>query len=204
MNAVGRVCSYLGAVKAAWTEAFQAGDPGSDYYATRLGERARQRLVDREAEQEVAEPRLGDPGFDPACRNHYHDHDGHCRPWGDAGELGLMHVTAHAEATSAAGVEHPVPAAEGTTPGEYAAVAVREVLAEHQPVASKHGVDCGPSWADYVTPDSADHYQHFADWFDWREHVSAEIARRIDAAVGATPTPKPDGVPEKFAGWFQK
>ena len=66
MSAAGWACGYVSAVKAAWTEAFQAGDPGSDYYATRLGERARQRLVDREEAEEVAEPRSG-PRYGMTC-----------------------------------------------------------------------------------------------------------------------------------------
>lgn len=69
----------------------------------------------------------------------------------------------------------PSPAGERPNPGDFAAVAVKEVLAAYVPSVDSSGVYC----------DGLDGLIHarFDDWFDWREHVATEIARRINAAA---------------------
>jgi hypothetical protein len=91
----------------------------------------------------------------------------------------------------------PSPPLGQPTQGEYAAVAVREVLAAHVPSVDSEGVYC----------DGLDGIIHaqFDDWFDWREHVAAEVSRRINAAAAdARVAERLAAVPEKFTRWFQK
>ena len=90
-----------------------------------------------------------------------------------------------------AGGTPPSPAGSPTA-GEFAAVAVCNVLAEHMPVGDTlNGLgncECAPG-------DSR------IDDYEWREHVGAEVARRIDAAGKTLDF---DGVPPRYHHWFQK
>lgn len=146
-------------------------------------------LIAREAEEEVAEPRsTADVPAESAVTYSI----GECfRLLDESRKTSAVPPTAEddpAASTSqpAAGSPTTVPAglrSEGTspaglsTPGEFAAVAVREVLAEHyfwranhSSIGSEAHCACGDR-------------PH--DQFEWREHVAAEVARRIDAATNS-------------------
>jgi hypothetical protein len=77
-----------------------------------------------------------------------------------------------------AGAEESAPPGKRTTPGEFAAVAVLNSLADHQfradPGSDPDFDQAGCCTCSVALP---------MDEYDWREHVAAEIRRRIDAAI---------------------
>jgi hypothetical protein len=84
-------------------------------------------------------------------------------------------------------------------PGEFAAVAVREVLADHaflpdpmhtQEYETKGACLCDPARLCWES--------------DWRDHVAEEVSRRINAAAAdRRVTERLDAVPDRFRRWFE-
>jgi hypothetical protein len=79
-----------------------------------------------------------------------------------------------------AGPPSTAPSEERTTPGQFAAVAVLNSLADHQ-FRADPGSDPDFDQAGCCTCSVAKPM----DEYDWREHVAAEIQRRIDAAISS-------------------
>lgn len=224
VRSVGRAAYFYGvAVRGAWTEPFTTAEAAR-------AEAARKALVDKEAEEEVAEPSpfghcvCGSTSCAAAIDTKFYPRDpdhscwcascnpgawwmvtcadcgdkrcprasSHlCRCQRDAAPLDPSSTTISARQPevdgegpvgdvppSPAGLPNipagdvPRPSPAGTSnPGEFAAVAVREVLAE--PLLG------GSLSIEDIDTDCWDG----DDWYEWREHVAAQVARRINAAA---------------------
>jgi hypothetical protein len=175
------------------------------YLETLAAERDADALADKEAEDECSEPAAfwGEPSTCPNVGRM-------CNCTGACFRVNpnlTSPSTTSPAATPAvvdedAEVVHSVPptvtASAFPDPGEFTAVAVREVLAEHQPNTQfPRGIYCGEATIN-------DHTHLLPDWEGWRDHVAAEVSRRINAAAADhRVTERLDAVPDRFRRWFE-
>jgi hypothetical protein len=156
-------------------------------------EEARQKLVEREAEEEVAEPSYIDSPHDwrhivggpPA---HWKVGDSYCGQCGANITAVDFHACPQSPAASAGRGESsssevsagpsPTAPSEGRAWIDWAVPAICDVLASHRPEVDRLGrIVCHSA--------SGGSLACFGDWQEWREHVAPLIAERLDLASKA-------------------